>query len=123
MRKHKIADICSKIRDYISEAGVGVAIILLVLLFFISMIVLCIIVDADKNHEMSISSGIIIDKYDCPGHGRYSDAYYFKYKGENSDGEEIIRTDRVTSVTYENYDIGDYYDSENHSETNKSGGN
>ena len=71
MRKHKIADICSKIRDYISEAGVGVAIILLVLLFFISMIVLCIIVDADKNHEMSISSGIIIDKYDCPGHGRW----------------------------------------------------
>ena len=43
----------------------------------------------------------------------YSDGYYFIYENENSKGEKIQRKDRVTAVTYEKYDVGDFYDSKN----------
>ena len=91
--------------------------ILLIVLFYVFMIVLGIVFqikkDTERSKELSINSGIIIKKYDVPGNSRYPDGYYFIYENENSKGEKIQRKDRVTAVTYENYDVGDFYDSEN----------
>ena len=91
--------------------------ILLIILFYVFMIVLGIVIqikkDTERSKELSINNGIIIKKYDVPGNSRYSDGYYFIYENENSKGEKIQRKDRVTSVTYENFDVGDFYDSKN----------
>ncbi len=106
----KYRDLSERIYDIVFSRATAAILIVLFCAFFLG---LAVVVEAEnsekRNKEMSINSGVIVEKHDIAGVSKYPDRYYFVYENENSDGEKIRRTDRVTAVTYVEYDIGDMY--------------
>ena len=65
--------------------------------------------------DPKIESGVIVDKYDYISldSGNTSEVYMIVYE-KVVDGKKVQRKDRVTSVTYSSYKVGDTFERKNH---------
>ena len=102
--------------DKINKLAIIVGSLLLGSMIAVVVCVTCLFSsDIEALSAPKIESGVIVDKYDYISldPGNTSEVYMIVYE-KVVDGKKVQRKDRVTSVTYSSYKVGDTFERKNH---------
>jgi len=102
--------------DKINKLAIIVGSLLLGSMIAVVVCVTCLFsADIESLSAPKIESGVIVDKYDYISldPGNTSEVYMIVYE-KVVDGKKVQRKDRVTSVTYSSYKVGDTFERKNH---------